>query len=203
MPEENQTRPCCRDAGRIVIGVDEVGVGSLIGCVTSAAVILDVMIEGLADSKKISERKRVRFAELIKGSCRHAIAHATLEEVNSLGIRAATMLAMERAIDRLAGPYDALVIVDGTALPERRRHEMVAVTKADATCPTVSAASILAKTARDAIVAELAAADARYDWASNMGYGTAKHIAAIQQHGPSAHHRTEFNPVRQMLRNIA
>lgn len=184
----------------IVCGVDEAGRGPLAGPVYAAAVILDDArpIEGLADSKKLSEARRDALAPLIRERARAwAIAEATVEEIDALNILQASLLAMKRAVHALAiAPQE--VWVDGlhcpdTGIPSR------AIVKGDSTVAAISAASILAKTARDAVMAALHAQYPQYGFDAHKGYPTAAHMAALREHGPSAVHRRSFRPVRALL----
>ncbi|MDN0075385.1 ribonuclease HII [Crenobacter sp. SG2303] len=185
----------------LIAGVDEAGRGPLAGAVFAAAVILDPArpIVGLADSKKLSEAKRDELAPLIKErALAWCIASASVEEIDRLNILHATMLAMSRAVEGLAVRPDE-VLIDGNRVPKQITLPARAIVKGDALEPAISAASILAKTARDA---ELVALDARfpqYGFARHKGYPTAEHLAAIAAHGVLAEHRKSFGPVKQWL----
>ena len=181
-------------------GVDEAGRGPLAGDVYAAAVILNPQqtIEGLADSKTLSEKKRVLLAEQIKN---HAlcwsVAIATVEEIDRLNILQATLLAMKRAIEALSMTPE-LAWVDGNqAPPVACRVETVV--KGDSLVPAISAASILAKTARDEELKRLHALYPQYSFDQHKGYGTALHLARLKQYGPSPVHRRSFAPVRACL----
>ncbi len=180
----------------IIAGVDEAGRGPLAGPVVAAAVILCAGgIEGLDDSKKLSTKRRAELEVQIKAQCIWAIGEASVEEIDAINILQATMLAMMRAVDAL-GVEPGQVLVDGNRLPNWR-YSAEAVVRGDAIHPCISAASILAKEHRDRI---MIAADARYPeygWASNKGYGAAKHIAALRDLGPTPLHRRSFAPVAQ------
>jgi ribonuclease HII len=184
----------------LVCGVDEAGRGPLAGPVYAAAVILDPArpIEGLADSKKLSERKRERLAlEIREKALAFGIASASVEEIDRINILQATLLAMRRAVEALAvQPAEALI--DGNrcpplAIPAR------AIIGGDATEPAISAASILAKTARDAEMRCIHEAFPQYALDRHKGYDTAAHRAALAVHGPAAFHRKSFGPVRDLL----
>ena len=200
--EEIPTHPCCRTSGRLVIGIDEVGRGSLIGdVVTSAVCFTDTMPEGLRDSKKVTAKRRIVHDEQIRSVASWSIGRASIEEIDSIGILAATLLAMRRAwlgIDE-AIRREALVIIDGDKEPQIPA-DMEIMPRADQLCPTVSAASIVAKVHRDNAVTGLHHADTRYAWDKNKGYGTKDHFRAIEEHGPSPYHRKSFQPVRGMLK---
>ena len=189
-----------RDAQATVCGVDEAGRGPLCGPVMAAAVILDPQrpIPGLNDSKKLSEAARDRLAPLIRErALAWAVAEASVEEIDRLNILHATMLAMQRAVMALP-TAPGLVLVDGNrcpALPYPAR----AIVKGDASEPAISAASILAKTARDEAMRVLDAAWPHYGLAAHKGYPTAAHLAALQRHGVADFYRRSFAPVRKLL----
>lgn len=181
-------------------GVDEAGRGPLAGAVYAAAVILDPAkpIAGLNDSKKLSEKARDRLAFIIKAdSMAWSVAFATVEEIDRLNILQATMLAMQRAVAGLSLRPET-VWVDGNRCPVWD-YPSRAVVEGDALVPAISAASILAKTTRDAAMVELHARYPQYNFAGHKGYGTAAHLKAIKQHGPCPEHRQSFSPVREML----
>jgi ribonuclease HII len=188
-----------RPAG-LICGVDEAGRGPLAGPVYAAAVILDPAqpIPGIADSKKLSPRTRERLQGEIRQRARAwAIASATVEEIDRLNILQASLLAMRRAVEGLA-LLPELALVDGNrcpALPCPAR----AVVKGDATVPAIAAASILAKTARDALMLELDARFPQYGLAQHKGYPTTAHLAALREHGVVEIHRRSFAPVRKIL----
>ena len=180
----------------LIAGVDEAGRGPLAGPVVAAAVILNPAkrIRGLADSKVLSPQKRERLHDEImdKALC-CAIAMATVQEIDTLNILQATLLAMRRAVEGLRLP-PALVMVDGNRLPVLPvRAE--AVIDGDAKVKAISAASILAKVQRDRWCAEIDAHWPQYGFAAHKGYGTAAHLAALREHGACEHHRRSFAPV--------
>jgi ribonuclease HII len=181
-------------------GVDEAGRGPLAGAVYAAAVMLDPAkpIAGLNDSKKLSEKARERLAFIIKSeSLAWAVAYSTVEEIDRLNILQATLLAMQRAVAGLK-VQPQVVWVDGNRCPDWE-YLSRAIVEGDALVPAISAASILAKTARDAAMRELHARYPQYNFAGHKGYGTAAHLKAIRQHGPCPEHRQSFSPVKQML----
>jgi len=188
----------------LVCGVDEAGRGPLAGPVSAAAVILDVDhdIAGLADSKKLSERQRDLIAPVIRErALAWAVAYADVEEIDRLNILQATLLAMRRAVQALS-IMPQQVLVDGlycpqTGIPSR------AIVKGDSKVAAISAASILAKTARDALMMELHEQYPQYGFADHKGYPTAAHLAALHEHGVSAVHRKSFRPVRELLFPVA
>ncbi len=182
-------------------GVDEAGRGPLAGPVFAAAVILGPAhgIAGLADSKKLSAKRRTTLAVQIKQRARAwAIASASVEEIDALNILQATLLAMRRAVEGLA-LAPAVVLVDGLYCPEILQPAR-AIVRGDSTVAEISAASILAKTARDALMLELHHAHPQYGFDRHKGYPTAAHLAALRVHGVSAVHRRSFAPVREVLR---
>ncbi|MBI4986814.1 MAG: ribonuclease HII [Rhodocyclales bacterium] len=184
-------RPC---------GVDEAGRGPLAGPVCAAAVILDPArpIAGLADSKKLSEKKRERLAVEIKAkSLAWAIAYATVEEIDAINILQATLLAMQRAVAALSS-LPTEILVDGNRLPAFDLPAR-AIVGGDATVAAISAASILAKTARDAEMLRLHLTAPQYGLDRHKGYGTAAHLDALRRHGAAAFHRRSFAPVREAL----
>ncbi|WP_371308914.1 ribonuclease HII [Hyphomonas sp.] len=183
---------------QLVCGVDEAGRGPWAGPVTAAAVILDPArpINGLTDSKRLSEAKREALAPLIRErALAWCVAHASVEEIDRLNIREATFLAMRRAVEGLQHA-PSLALIDGNALPGRLACEARAIVKGDLTEPAISAASILAKTVRDALMLELDAAHPGYGLGQHKGYGTAAHAEALARLGPAPCHRRSFAPVR-------
>lgn len=186
------------DAPGLVAGVDEAGRGPLAGPVMAAAVILDDLqpIKGLADSKAISERKRERlFDEIRARALCCCIASASVEEIDRLNILQATLLAMQRAVQGLRLPPHR-VVVDGNRVP-RLAVPVAAVVKGDAKVAAISAASILAKVARDRLCAELHERHPQYGFAGHKGYPTPEHLAALREHGPCPEHRRSYAPVRE------
>jgi len=184
------------DSPGLIAGVDEAGRGPLAGPVVAAAVILNPAkrIRGLADSKVLSPQKRERLHDEImdKALC-CAIAMATVQEIDTLNILQATLLAMRRAVEGLRLP-PALVMVDGNRLPVLPMRAE-AVIDGDAKVKAISAASILAKVHRDRWCAEIDAHWPQYGFAAHKGYGTAAHLAALREHGACEHHRRSFAPV--------
>ena len=181
----------------LVAGVDEAGRGPLAGPVVAAAVILDDQkrIKGLNDSKVLTQLQRERlFDEIRAKALAFCVAEASVEEIDTLNILHATMLAMKRAVEGLRLPPNK-VLVDGNRLPQIRiRAE--AVIGGDATVASISAASILAKVTRDQICVEHQERWPQYGFAAHKGYSTAQHLAALEEHGPCEWHRRSFEPVR-------
>ncbi|MCW9088787.1 MAG: ribonuclease HII [Gammaproteobacteria bacterium] len=187
-------------AGRLVAGVDEVGRGPLAGPVVTAAVILDSTrpIEGLADSKAMSEKKRERlFDEIREKALAWAIGRCEVEEIDRLNILQATMVAMQRAVADLS-PAPDHVLVDGNRCPVLA-CTAEAVIKGDSRVAAISAASILAKVTRDREMVELDQQYPGYGLAGHKGYPTKAHVEALQTLGVTPIHRTSFAPVRRIL----
>lgn len=189
------------DVNGLIAGVDEAGRGPLAGPVVAAAVILDDRhaIKGLADSKKLSARRReALFDEIRAKALCCSVAQASVEEIDELNILQATLLAMRRAVMGLRLP-PKLVLVDGNRLPVLDiRAE--AIVKGDDKVPAISAASILAKVTRDRWCLEYHQQFPQYGFDQHKGYGTADHLAALRLHGPCPQHRRTFRPVTDLLR---
>ncbi|MEK7711518.1 MAG: ribonuclease HII [Pseudomonadota bacterium] len=187
------------DAGTILAGVDEAGRGPLAGPVVAAAVVLSAScpIDGLADSKTLSASRREALAGQIRAqAAAWALGMASVEEIDRLNILQATLLAMQRAVQGLAITPD-LVLVDGNRAP-RLSCPVRTVVRGDALIKSISAASILAKVARDAILQNLDAEYPGYGFAIHKGYPTAAHQRALEALGPSPVHRRSFGPVRRL-----
>ncbi|EOS95845.1 ribonuclease HII [Erwinia tracheiphila] len=183
-----------------IAGVDEVGRGPLVGAVVTAAVILDPMkpISGLADSKKLSEKRRLALFEEIKEKALcWSLGRAEPEEIDQLNILHATMLAMQRAVASLTMAPD-FVLIDGNRCPELPVASQ-AVVKGDSLVAEISAASILAKVSRDREMAELDLQFPQYGFARHKGYPTALHLQRLAQYGVTPFHRRSFAPVRNAL----
>lgn len=188
-------------SGARLAGVDEVGRGPLVGSVVAAAVILDPSAEitGLADSKKLSEKKRLLISDEIKSKAlAWSIAEASVDEIDRLNILHASMLAMERAVKKLQ-PQAEFVLVDGNRIPSSLGVAGAAVVKGDALAKCISAASILAKVWRDADMQRLDSLYPQYGIGKHKGYPTKTHLEALQEHGPCAEHRKSFGPVSRLL----
>ena len=182
-------------------GVDEAGRGPLVGSVFAAAVVLpeEYDLPGLTDSKKLSERRRDELAVLIKQQAlAWCVAAASMEEIDRLNILHASMLAMRRAVHGLERLPEK-VWIDGNRVPPDLGCEAEAVIKGDSKIIQISAASVLAKTARDAEMYALAEHYPQYGFERHKGYGTAEHLAALQRHGALPEHRRSFAPVREIL----
>lgn len=194
----------------IIVGIDEVGRGCWAGPLVAGAVALDKPIEGLRDSKKLSKKQREKLAPLIhEQALAVGIGWVTPEELDISGITMAVKMAMERALVQLRANYGEeremfhAVIVDGNInyLPDEPLAE--AVVKADDTVPAVSAASIVAKVARDQYMEQMALTHPAYGFERHVGYGTAAHVAALAAHGVTPLHRLSFAPIRKIVETPA
>ncbi|UWR44937.1 ribonuclease HII [Phaeobacter inhibens] len=183
-----------------IAGVDEVGRGPLAGPVTAAAVILDPenIPEGLNDSKKLSAKRREAVEASIFAQAEVAIAHASVEEIDSLNILRASHLAMERAVAAL-DPAPDYLLIDGNLIPKGLLQPAEFVIKGDAKSVSIAAASIVAKQARDRIMVDLAQQFPGYGWEKNAGYPSKQHREALVSLGVTPHHRRSFKPVYKML----
>ncbi len=184
----------------LVGGIDEVGRGPLAGPVVAACVVASgpLMLRGLDDSKRVVPERRIELAQEIRArAVAWAIGAASVEEIERLNIYWASVLAMERALANLAVPPDYL-LTDAVRI-KSYPGEQLPVVKGDAKCATVAAASIVAKVHRDALLVELDRIHPEYGFAEHKGYATARHIAALAEHGPCAHHRRGFWRVRDAL----
>lgn len=185
----------------LIAGVDEAGRGPLAGPVFAAAVILDPNrpIVGLADSKKLSVKKRETLAKIIKtDSLAWFIASSTVAEIDDINILQATLLAMRRACIGLKHRPD-LILIDGNKIPNGLPAKAQAIVNGDDLEPAISAASILAKTARDAYCLEMHNLYPKYEFDKHKGYGTALHKARLIEFGPCPEHRRSFAPVKNLL----
>ncbi|KPN72933.1 ribonuclease HII [Neisseria sp. 74A18] len=185
----------------LTAGVDEAGRGPLVGSVFAAAVILppDHNLPGLTDSKKLTEKKRDALAIQIKEQAiAWCVASANVAEIAELNILQATMLSMTRAIQGLAVKPQK-VWIDGNRIPKNLSIVAEAVVKGDSKIIEISAASVLAKTARDAEMYALAERYPQYGFDKHKGYGTAAHLAALEKFGALPEHRQDFAPVKMLL----
>ncbi len=187
-------------AARLVAGVDEAGRGPLAGPVLAAAVILDPQrpVVGLADSKTLAPARREVLAGQIRAyALAWAVGSASVEEIDRLNILQASLLAMSRAVAALE-PVPVEALIDGNQVP-RLQCAARAIVRGDVTEPAISAASILAKVARDAEMCALDRVFPGYDFARHKGYPTPQHLAALERYGVSPAHRRSFGPVRRLL----
>jgi len=189
-----------REGRGLVAGVDEAGRGPLAGPVVAAAVVFPAFakpIRGLRDSKLLSAAARERLAALVRvRALAVAVGAASVREIDRFNIRRAAVLAMRRALARLAVRPD-VVLVDGLPCPELGCPHQ-AIVDGDARCHSIAAASVIAKTVRDRLMGLLGGRHPAYAWASNKGYGTPEHLAALAALGFTAHHRRSFSPVVQL-----
>jgi ribonuclease HII len=184
----------------LIAGVDEVGRGPLAGPVVSAAVILgdNHCIDGLTDSKKLSPRRREILAEEIKAKAMcWAIGRAEVEEIDDINILQASLLSMSRAVDALT-VEPGHVLVDGNKLP-KLKQSAEAIVKGDLTVAEISAASIIAKVARDKEMKDAGTLWPEYGFEKHMGYPTAKHLEALKVHGICPIHRKSYAPVQRQM----
>ncbi|WP_419163364.1 ribonuclease HII [Candidatus Palauibacter sp.] len=182
---------------RVVVGIDEAGLGPVAGPVVVGAVALHrgQQFEGCTDSKQVSPTRREELARLIRAqSLAWRVAAASTREIERLNVRAASIVAMRRALDRLSLEAD-LVLVDGNPVPELGEHQ--SIVGGDRASHSIACASILAKVTRDRLMRRLHARYPLYGWASNKGYRTRDHMEAIRRHGPTPHHRVTFQGVLQ------
>lgn len=183
-----------------ICGVDEAGRGPLAGAVVAAAVVLDPAhpIKGLNDSKKLTAKSRERLAhEIREKALAWAVAEASVEEIDQINILQASLLAMRRAVDQLTIPIQE-ALIDGNIAPKWHVPTR-AIVGGDALEPCISAASILAKTVRDDQMLALHQLFPTFGFDRHKGYPTAQHLAALEQYGVTAHHRTSFGPVKRLL----
>ena len=183
---------------KIVAGVDEVGRGSLMGPVYAAAVILNKSIKKklLKDSKSLSKTKREIISTYVKKNSVWAIGQASVKEIEKINILNASLLAMKRAIKKLK-KKPKLVLIDGNKSPDLKNYKFKTIIKGDKKIPCISAASIIAKVARDKMVSSLGKKFKNYHWDKNYGYGTKQHLKAIKKLGITAHHRKTFSPINK------
>lgn len=194
MPDYSYEKGAVSKGFKYVCGVDEAGRGPLAGPVFAAAVILpeDLEIEGLNDSKKISEKKREQLFEIVKEKAvAYSVAFATVEEIEQFNILEATYLAMNRAIEGLNTPAD-YALIDGNRVPRNIKIPCETVIKGDAKSCSISAASILAKVSRDRLLLEYDEQYPEYEFKKHKGYGTAAHYEAVKKYGLCPVHRPSF-----------
>lgn len=189
-----------------VAGVDEAGRGPWAGPVVAAAVILDVgalpdeLRTGLDDSKKLSAKRRTHLLEVLPSCAAIGIGWADVDEIDTLNILQASLLAMARALDDLTSPAD-YALIDGNRMPEIPIRGETLI-KGDGRSLSIAAASIVAKVTRDRHMAELGATYQGYGWERNAGYGTAEHQAALDRLGVTPHHRKSFAPILKILSRL-
>jgi ribonuclease HII len=183
---------------RIVVGVDEVGRGPLAGPVTACAVRLDPdrIPGGLRDSKMLNAARREALFDEIMAVAEVSVAHASVQEIDTLNILRASHLAMERAVGGLRADH---ALIDGNLVPRGMGCSATAIVRGDARCLSIAAASIVAKVTRDRIMVDLAQQHPGYGWEANAGYPTKAHLDALQNLGVTPWHRRSFKPVHNIL----
>jgi ribonuclease HII len=184
---------------QILAGVDEVGRGSLVGPVYAAAVILKkkINIKLLKDSKSLSKKNRAILNIYIKKNSLWSVGKASIQEIEKLNILNASLLAMKRAIIKLKKKPN-IILIDGNKLPDLKNYNLKYVIKGDQKIPSISAASIVAKVARDKYITILSKKFSKYGWNTNFGYGTKEHLKSLKKFGITKHHRKTFSPIHKM-----
>lgn len=187
---------------KITIGVDEAGRGPLAGPVTVAAVILKEPIDDLNDSKKLSEKKRFELEPLIiKNALAYSVVHVSVEKIEQINILQASLLGMQLAVAEIEQDYDE-VLVDGNKCPNfslKSNQSARAIIGGDGKIAEISAASILAKNARDRLMLTLHEQFPQYGFDKHKGYGTLYHLQQLQKYGPCKHHRRSYAPIQKLL----
>ena len=183
-----------------IAGVDEVGRGCLAGPVFAAAVILDGKIDkkDIKDSKTIAFKKRILLSKYIKKNSIYAVGIATVEEIEKINILNASLLAMQRALDKLKFK-PSIVYIDGLFAPKKINIKYKTIIKGDKKITSIAAASIIAKVSRDFFMTKLAKKYPKYFWHKNFGYGTTDHLTALKKYGITKHHRKKFKPIHKIL----
>ena len=206
LPDLAYERRARSRGARFVAGLDEVGRGPWAGPVTACAVVLTGETPpGLTDSKKLTARRRASMAPLLRDCAVVGLGEAGVAEIDALNIRQATHLAMRRALDALSealGAEPDHLLIDGRDRPAwvDRPHDLIP--RGDARSLSVSAASVIAKVTRDALMETLAQQHPGYGWETNRGYGTKAHVEGLKCHGVTQHHRRTFAPIRKMLWSV-
>lgn len=199
-PDFSHEEAALATGARRVAGVDEVGRGPLAGPVTACAVVLDpaAIPPGLNDSKKLTAKRREALTAQILACAEVSVAHASVAEIDEINILRASHLAMERALAGLSAP-PCHVLVDGNMLPRGLDLPARAIVGGDALSLSIAAASIVAKSVRDALMRDLAQHFPGYGWETNAGYGSKSHMQALLDLGVTPHHRRSFAPVHKIL----
>ena len=181
-------------------GVDEVGRGCLAGPVFAAAVILNkgIIIKDIKDSKKIPCKKRILLSKYIKKNSIYAVGTASVKEINKINILNASLLSMQRALDKLK-LKPSIVYIDGLFAPKGLKIKHKTFVKGDEKITCISAASIVAKATRDLFMIQLGQKFPKYKWNKNFGYGTTEHLNGIRKYGITKHHRKNFKPIHNIL----
>lgn len=201
MPDFGREQALGAEEGRHIVGVDEVGRGTLAGPVTAAAVVFPDcdFPAGIDDSKRIGPRRRQDLYRRIMDTAIVAVANVDVETIDRINILQAAMLAMRRAIAGLDRTPDH-ALIDGNRIPDKLPCEATAVISGDSVSISIAAASIIAKVERDRLMCWLDRQHPEYGWADNKGYGTRQHMLAMRDHGITEHHRRSFAPVRNLVR---
>jgi len=191
-----------RDIGwpkKLIAGIDEAGRGPWAGPVVSAAVILNEknIPDGLNDSKKLSEKKRLSLYSSIYNFHSVGVGVSSIEEIDSMNVLQATFLSMKRAVEDL-NPQPEYILVDGNLDPGLN-FKTKCIIKGDSISISIAAASVIAKVTRDNLMLKLDKEFPNYNWKKNKGYGTAEHRNALELHGPCKYHRKSFSPINKML----
>ncbi|MDD3181882.1 MAG: ribonuclease HII [Alphaproteobacteria bacterium] len=200
MPDLSYEIQSGRNLGRIICGVDEVGRGPLAGPVIAAAAIIppkglpESLSSQINDSKKLSDKQRERLFPILTQHCLYAVAEASVTEIDAINILHASLLAMTRAV-RLLTTCPEHALIDGNKLPKDLPCPATTIVKGDGKSLSIAVASIIAKVTRDRLMKELALTHPAYGWERNAGYGTAVHLAALQEYGITSWHRESFAPV--------
>ena len=183
-----------------IAGVDEVGRGCLAGPVFSAAVILNNKInkKNIKDSKKISFKKRILLFEYITKNSIYAVGIATVDEINKINILNASLLSMQRALNKLK-LKPSVVYIDGLFAPKDIKIKYKTFIKGDEKIASIAAASIIAKVSRDLFMIKLSKKYPKYNWHKNFGYGTTDHLTGLKKYGVTKHHRKKFKPIHNIL----
>ena len=183
-----------------IAGVDEVGRGCLAGPVFSAAVILNEKInkKDIKDSKQISFKKRILLSEYIKKNSIYAIGRATVDEIDRINILNASLLSMQRALDKLKHK-PSIAYIDGLFAPKNIKIKYRTFVRGDEKITSIAAASIIAKVSRDLFMIKLAKKYPGYGWHKNFGYGTTDHLNGLKKYGVTTHHRKKFKPIHNIL----
>ena len=181
-------------------GVDEVGRGCLAGPVFAAAVILNknIDIKNIKDSKKIPFKKRILLSDYIKKNSIYAVGIASVVEIDKINILNASLLSMKRALNKLKFK-PSIAYIDGLFAPKNVKIKCKTLIKGDEKIPSIAAASIVAKVARDLFMIELGKKFPKYKWNKNFGYGTSEHLKSLKKYGVTKHHRKKFKPIHNIL----
>jgi ribonuclease HII len=206
MPSFRYELRCEAQGGLRVAGIDEAGRGPLAGPVVAAVAVIDRgaarprLLKLIDDSKKLAleNREKAYEAMVASGLVQFAVAEASVEEIDRINILQATFLAMRRALEALAHQPD-IVLIDGNQVPRGLGCKAETIVGGDAHSYSIAAASIFAKVTRDRYMSRLAEAFPGYGWETNRGYGSAQHLAALEQLGPTPHHRMSFAPLSRLL----